>query len=1008
MVISNNDYVELLKSVQDKNNVEISPMMLDPETEPKFIIDLNSREITVPEEFKFLGLLNDTSAETIYFEMARYFDGIDISQYTIVVQFLAKQKDEMLIEGVYPVTEIDIETDPTKIIFGWKITNEVTSFAADISFSVRVYEISTVDSDYGSQSIFSYCLNTLPAILPVKDTLNVTNNISVNYPSYFDEWNRRMQELNETATKTLNEADKKLQETIAAADRAELAAIKQPIISEKSTWMIWNPATQQYEDTGEITYGQLPTIGENGNWFVDDYDTGKPSRGEQGPQGPRGDGINILGTYASEEELRQEHPTGSDGDAYLINRDIWIWTDNDWKNGGQIQGPQGIQGEKGEDGKDGANGTDGYTPVRGKDYWTREDQEAIIEDMRTYLFNTINEHNESKEAHKYILDLISNTTGACTLKITFSSEFSGQAYTVTREDGLETYNRIVPVNLVDTIILRKCNALYTVKSTTKGDLVEYSNDIRTGSYYGEYQTFLNAFYAILHIKTVSDVMVYASTDGAEYSGMTGIEGTLDLRVGKPGQYTIKGEYSNVNSEEKSISATETGRTYEVDLNFITLVVTSENESEIQVEKGDHVLIDTIHSEDDYGVALFYLPEIGEWTVTATKGEETETGKINISEYIGYSITLNYTKIFGVMWDMKNQSSALTRLTPDNDPTGCVNTTISSEPIPAVGTGEGSSPFDKFYPWNEMEEYNIVDQVPVYKKGDPGFTRTGNDTVVYIPEFYYKIVEINNSMMYYVSNKPYPFFELHPGSGKYIGKYDNVIGYYSKSGLAPINTNETLTNARTNIKNKGEKWGVLDYMTWSAVCILYLVEFADWNCQSKIGKGNVSSSLKNTGGTDTMTYHTGMAEGTNGQIQVQYRWIEDLWGNIWEWLDGITIYSYYPYICTDPSKYVTDKTNGDYKRIEVQFSSNSGFIKEMKSEKDHMFMFIPTLNGGSASTYICDYVNYSSGAESLRFSGQYNNNDNCGLFCLSYEYPGTSSPSGTGSRLLFYPKLGEEE
>lgn len=34
--------------------------------------------------------------------------------------------------------------------------------------------------------------------------------------------------------------------------------------------------------------GVTPTIGENGNWFIGDTDTGKPSRGEQGEQGVTG------------------------------------------------------------------------------------------------------------------------------------------------------------------------------------------------------------------------------------------------------------------------------------------------------------------------------------------------------------------------------------------------------------------------------------------------------------------------------------------------------------------------------------------------------------------------------------------------------------------------------------------------------------------------------------------------------------------------------------------------
>ena len=45
-----------------------------------------------------------------------------------------------------------------------------------------------------------------------------------------------------------------------------------------------------------------------------------------------------------------------------------------------VQGLQGIQGEQGpqgEPGKDGKNGTDGYTPIKGTDYWTEVDKAEI-------------------------------------------------------------------------------------------------------------------------------------------------------------------------------------------------------------------------------------------------------------------------------------------------------------------------------------------------------------------------------------------------------------------------------------------------------------------------------------------------------------------------------------------------------------------------------------------------------------------------------------------------------
>lgn len=47
-----------------------------------------------------------------------------------------------------------------------------------------------------------------------------------------------------------------------------------------------------------------------------------------------------------------------------------------------IRGAPGPQGEKGADG---VIGKDGYTPVRGTDYWTAADKEAIVNDVLSAL-----------------------------------------------------------------------------------------------------------------------------------------------------------------------------------------------------------------------------------------------------------------------------------------------------------------------------------------------------------------------------------------------------------------------------------------------------------------------------------------------------------------------------------------------------------------------------------------------------------------------------------------------
>lgn len=107
-----------------------------------------------------------------------------------------------------------------------------------------------------------------------------------------------------------------------------------------------------------------------------------------------------------------------------------------------------------------------------------------------------------------------------------------------------------------------------------------------------------------------------------------------------------------------------------------------------------------------------------------------------------------TSVFGVSWDSSQPSTALTRLTKANDPNKLVTVDITTEPVPAVGTGSGSSPFDNYMPWMGMEEYNIINTSGkvLNKKGESGFTRTNISVpvMVKIPEFYYKIERVGSS------------------------------------------------------------------------------------------------------------------------------------------------------------------------------------------------------------------------------------------------------------------------
>lgn len=187
MITEPNEFMQRLQELQDSSSVTYSTL---PSDEPRFIIDANSRTIKIPPEFQFLGVKNDHKAETIYFEIDRYFDSEDLSTHTCVVQFENKSGEG----GIYPVTIMDTESVDGKIIFGWKIMSDATTIVGDIIFSVRFYSLDNY--------VFTYNFNTLPAKSVILDTLNVDDPTVVeNYPSELEAWLDRMNDLSQNVVK---------------------------------------------------------------------------------------------------------------------------------------------------------------------------------------------------------------------------------------------------------------------------------------------------------------------------------------------------------------------------------------------------------------------------------------------------------------------------------------------------------------------------------------------------------------------------------------------------------------------------------------------------------------------------------------------------------------------------------------------------------------------------------------------------------------------------------------
>ena len=90
-------------------------------------------------------------------------------------------------------------------------------------------------------------------------------------------------------------------------------------------------------------------------------------KGEKGEKGDRGTGVTIKGKYDSLSALMAAHPTGKDGDAYMVGVNLYAWSDTEWIDCGNIQGPKGERGEQGPQGLQGERGLQGLQGPKGND-----------------------------------------------------------------------------------------------------------------------------------------------------------------------------------------------------------------------------------------------------------------------------------------------------------------------------------------------------------------------------------------------------------------------------------------------------------------------------------------------------------------------------------------------------------------------------------------------------------------------------------------------------------------
>lgn len=147
---------------------------------------------------------------------------------------------------------------------------------------------------------------------------------------------------------------------------------------------------------------------------------------------------------------------------------------------------------------------------------------------------------------------------------------------------------------------------------------------------------------------------------------------------------------------------------------------------------------------------------------------------------------------------------------------------------------------------------------------------------------------------------------------------------------------------------------------------------------------------------------------------RYRGVENPFGHIWQWTDGINIRisptaenggddTSKVYVCSDPSKF-SDTSYDGYSHVGNE-ARESGYIKNIIFGEGGDI--VPSEVGGGSTTYFCDYhytnIPTSETLRGLLFSGNADGGAGAGLASAFSTLAPSAASANIGSRLCFLPE-----
>lgn len=146
--------------------------------------------------------------------------------------------------------------------------------------------------------------------------------------------------------------------------------------------------------------------------------------------------------------------------------------------------------------------------------------------------------------------------------------------------------------------------------------------------------------------------------------------------------------------------------------------------------------------------------------------------------------------------------------------------------------------------------------------------------------------------------------------------------------------------------------------------------------------------------------SGCIVANDGKYPCKYRGIENPWGSIWQFVDGININDYQSWVAENAENYASNVFASPYEQLSYLNANANGYAKALGHDANHPYANITSDSSGiSFAQYYCDYYYQNSGPHIALVGGGWFYGSTAGPWFWYLSGSSSDASVGVGGRLV---------